>query len=137
MKHLSFIIISMLLVIAGCDTTITPGSGSGSGRILPNVTGGAGEVLVVIDKFVWDGQTGESLKDILEEEFPALPQSEPLFGVTQITSASFDNVYRYHRSVVLLIRPGKNQPSGTGEMSGPNHRSLFRWKLPAARNSTS
>lgn len=110
MKHLSIIIISLLLMTAGCDTTITPGTGSG--RILPNVTGGAGEVLVVIDKYVWDSQTGESLKDILKEEFPALPQSEPLFDVIQISSASFDNVYRYHRSVVLVtINKTREEPA--------------------------
>ncbi len=110
MKHLSIIIISILLIITGCDTTITPGSASG--RVLPNVTGGAGEVLVVIDKAVWDGQTGETLKDILKEEFPALPQSEPLFDVTQITSASFDNLFRFHRSVVLVtINKTREEPA--------------------------
>lgn len=112
MKYFSIIIITILFVVSGCDTTIQPGSSVGSGRILPNVTGGAGEVLVVIDKPVWDGQTGESLKDILKEEFPALPQSEPLFDVTQITSASFDNVFRFHRSVILVtINKNREEPA--------------------------
>lgn len=99
MNKILFLFISSLIVFTACDTTVTPGSGNG--RILPNISGGAGEVLVVCDKYIWDGATGELLKDILKEEFPGLPQSEPLFDVTQITSASFDNMFRFHRSIVL------------------------------------
>ncbi|MFC2129591.1 DUF4837 family protein [Bacteroidota bacterium] len=111
MKYLAIVIISVLLVISGCDTTIQTGS-TGSGTVKPNVTGGAGEILVVMDKFAWDSQTGESLKDILKEEIPALPQSEPLFDVTQISSASFDNLFRYHRSVVLVtINKSREEPA--------------------------
>lgn len=99
MKYIILFITSMLLVLTGCDTTVKTGDSS---RILPNITGGAGEVLVVVDKYIWDGQTGEMLKDLLQEEFPGLPQSEPIFDVTQITASSFDNMFRFHRSVVLV-----------------------------------
>ena len=71
------------------------------GRVLPNITGGAGEVLVIMDSFNWDNSAGEMMKDILMEEYPGLPQSEPLFDVIHITAASFDHIYKYHRSVVL------------------------------------
>lgn len=100
MKKYLVLIAFMMAMVAGCDTTVT--KGDSSSRILPNITGGAGEVLVVIDKYIWDGETGEMLKDILKEEFPALPQSEPLFDVTQISASSFDNMFRFHRSVVLV-----------------------------------
>lgn len=100
MKKTIIIFIAVAFTISGCDTTVQ--TGSGNGRILPNITGGAGEVLVVADQFVWDGKTGELLKDILMEELPGLPQSEPMFDVTQITSRSFDNLFRFHRSVVLV-----------------------------------
>lgn len=72
-----------------------------AGKIMPNITGGAGEVLVVMDNFNWDNSTGELLKDILMEEVPGLPQSEPLFDVIQITAASFEGVYQFHRSIIL------------------------------------
>ncbi len=100
MVHRILTIFVTLLFIAGCDTTIKPGPENG--RVLPNITGGAGEVLIVVDKYIWDGPTGELLKDILKEEFPGLPQSEPLFDVTQITSGSFDNMFKFHRSIVLV-----------------------------------
>jgi len=99
MRYLLLFITSVLLALTGCDTTVKT---SDAGRILPNITGGAGEVLVVVDKYIWDGSTGELLKDLLQEEFPGLPQSEPMFDVTQISASSFDNMFRFHRSVVLV-----------------------------------
>ena len=72
-----------------------------AGRILPNVTGGTGEVLVVMDQFNWENSAGDLLQDVLKEEYPGLPQSEPLFDVIQVTASSFDGVYKFHRSVVL------------------------------------
>jgi len=82
-----------------------------AGRILPNITGGAGEVLVVMDNFNWENSSGELMKDILMEEYPGLPQSEPLFDVIHITAASFDNVYQYHRSIVLVTVSSELEPS--------------------------
>ena len=72
-----------------------------AGRIMPNITGGTGEVLVVMDQFNWDNSAGELLQDILKEEYPGLPQSEPIFDVIHVTASSFDGVYQFHRSIVL------------------------------------
>jgi hypothetical protein len=72
-----------------------------AGKIMPNITGGAGEVLVVMDQFNWENSAGDLLQDILKEEYPGLPQSEPLFDVIQVTAGSFDGVYQFHRSIVL------------------------------------
>lgn len=87
------------MVVTSCDTSKQ--QGGMAGKIMPNITGGAGEVLVVMDNFNWDNSTGELLKDILMEEVPGLPQSEPLFDVIQITAASFEGVYQFHRSIIL------------------------------------
>lgn len=84
-------------MLGACDTT----QGGSSGRIKPSITGGAGEVLVVMDKVNWENSTGEVLLDILKEEYPGLPQSEPLFDVLHITAASFENLYQFHRSIIL------------------------------------
>ncbi|MBN1132162.1 MAG: DUF4837 family protein [Bacteroidales bacterium] len=86
--------------------SVNPGSGSG-GRVLPNITGAAGEVLVVMDSFNWQNSAGDLLQDVLKEEIPGLPQSEPMFDVIHITAASFDNLYQFHRSIVMtVIRSG-------------------------------
>ncbi len=101
-----------ILIIAGmgsCDGVKRQG-GVG-GRILPNITGGAGEVLVVMDDFNWEHESGELLKDILMVEYPGLPQSEPLFDVIHINASSFDNLYQYHRSIVLVTISSNQEQS--------------------------
>lgn len=110
MRYITTYLLILLSGLVSCDTTVrTDGS---SGRILPNVTGGAGEVLVVMDEYVWEGEAGRTLDDVLEEEYPALPQIEPLFSVTQITPASFDQLFRYHRSVVMAtINQAAEEPA--------------------------
>ncbi len=95
-----FIVFSIFMLgLTSCDTVNQ--QGGAAGRIMPNISGGAGEVLVVMDQSNWDNSTGQLLQDILKEEIPGLPQSEPLFDVLQVTAASFDGVYQFHRSIVL------------------------------------
>lgn len=81
-----------------------------AGRIMPNITGGTGEVLVVMDQFNWNNSTGELMKDILMEEYPGLPQSEPFFDVIQVTASSFDGVYQFHRSIVITTISSDLEP---------------------------
>jgi len=81
-----------------------------AGKIMPNITGGTGEVLVVMDQFNWNNSTGELLQDILKEEYPGLPQSEPFFDVIQVTVSSFDGVYKFHRSIVLTTISSELEP---------------------------
>ena len=94
-----FVFASFLLLASSCDTVNQ--QGGMAGRIMPNVTGGTGEVLVVMDQFNWENSAGDLLQDVLKEEYPGLPQSEPLFDVIQVTASSFDGIYKFHRSIVL------------------------------------
>ena len=94
-----FVFASLILFLASCDTVNQ--QGGAAGRIMPNISGSAGEVLVVMDQFNWDNSAGQLLQDILKEEIPGLPQSEPLFDVLQVTAASFDGIYQFHRTIVM------------------------------------
>ena len=110
LKRTGFFIFSFLfLLVVSCNTANQQG-GVG-GRIMPNITGGTGEVLVVMDQDNWDNAAGELLKDILKEEYEGLPQSEPLFDVIQVTAAAFEGVYKYHRSIVLTIVESGLEPN--------------------------
>ncbi len=100
LKLTGFFVSALLILLTfSCDTVKQ--QGGMAGKIMPNITGGAGEVLVVMDQFNWENSAGELLQDILKEEYPGLPQSEPLFDVIQVTASSFDGVYQFHRSIVL------------------------------------
>ena len=102
-------LLALFLATSSCDTTRQQGGAAGT--IMPNITGGAGEILVVMDNFNWDNSAGELLKDILMEEVPGLPQSEPLFDVIQVTAASFDGFYQFHRSIVLTTIESGLEPN--------------------------
>jgi hypothetical protein len=104
-----FVFTSFLLLAYSCDTVKQ--QGGMAGKIMPNVTGGAGEVLVVMDDFNWDNSAGELLQDILKEEVAGLPQSEPLFDVIQVTASSFDGFYQFHRSIVLTTVASGLEPN--------------------------
>jgi hypothetical protein len=103
-----FVFACFLLFATSCDTTRT--QGGMAGKIMPNITGGTGEVLVVMDQFNWNNSLGELLQDILKEEYPGLPQSEPYFDVIQVTAASFDGFYQFHRSIVLTTISSELEP---------------------------
>jgi len=110
LKRTGFFVFSfLLLMVVSCNTANQQG-GVG-GKIMPNITGGTGEVLVVMDQVNWDNSTGELLKDILKEEYVGLPQSEPLFDVIQVTAAAFDGVYKYHRSIILTTVDSGLEPN--------------------------
>ena len=87
-----FVFAAILLLVFSCDTVNN--QGGTRGRIMPNITGAAGEVLVVMDNFNWENSAGEMLQDILKEEIPGLPQSEPLFDVIQVNASSFDGIVK-------------------------------------------
>jgi hypothetical protein len=94
-----FVFATLLLITVSCDTVNQ--QGGTAGRIMPNISGGTGEVLVVMDQKNWSNAAGDLMQDMLKQEFPGLPQSEPLFDVIQVTAPSFEGVYKFHRSIVL------------------------------------
>ena len=69
---------------------------------LPNITGNAGEVLIVINKGYWEGELGSTLRKILAGEYPYLPQREPVFKLFNATPGGFTGSYLLHRNIVVV-----------------------------------
>ena len=107
-KNFSKLIIVLLLFLLSCDGgPSVPGSGS----LLPNVTGSAGEVLIVMDNDRWKDKPGLVLKEMLEQEYPALPQPEPLFDIVNISGGAFDDIFKRHRSIIIVdVTPENMKP---------------------------
>ena len=57
-------------------------------RYMPNVTGKPGEVLLVLDKSEWETELGTTLRETLAEDYPYLPQREPMFNLFNTTPSS-------------------------------------------------
>lgn len=94
-----FLMVAFVFSISGCFDKETK-------AFIPNVTGKLGEVLLIMDKTKWQGESGRVLRTVLMKDYPSLPQSETMFKVMHINPAGFSNLYKDHRNI-LRINIGK------------------------------
>lgn len=70
--------------------------------LLPNISGKAGEVIVVIDKGQWEGAVGTTLRDTLACDCPFLPQKEPLYTLVDLAPSGFTQMFQLHRNIIIV-----------------------------------
>lgn len=93
MKKILFVL-AALAAICSCKD---------SGKaLLPNVSGKAGEIIVVIDKSDWEGALGDEVRGLLASECPYLAQQEPLYSLVNVTPSAFADLFRVHRNIMIL-----------------------------------
>jgi hypothetical protein len=98
MRTPAFFLILAMTVMASCgDSSLT--------RTLPNVTGTTGEVLVVMDKSLWNGSPGAAVREQVAPFLIGLPQPEPAFSIMPVNPGGFRDIYLAHRNV-LLVKAG-------------------------------
>ncbi len=75
-------------------------------------TGKTNEILVVTDtKAQWNGAIGDTLRALLEQEMPGMPQSEPLFKVLNVEKDDFNKTFKKLHSVFIVhIDPSFDEP---------------------------
>ena len=71
-------------------------------KILPSISGKAGEVAVVCSKGEWEGEPGNAIRDIMAQECPYLPQVEPLYTLFNVPTQSFNKIFQVHRNIIWL-----------------------------------
>ncbi len=109
MKQKLYLILLIVLSFTSCKNFTNPGSAGSAGNILlPGISGAAGEVLLVMDNSLWKAAPGNLLREALEQEFPALPQPEPLFDLIHINPAAFDNLFQHHRTIIIVSVNSEN-----------------------------
>ncbi|MBO8444157.1 MAG: DUF4837 family protein [Bacteroidetes bacterium] len=95
MKRLIFLTAFMATLFSICSC-------KNSGKaLLPNVSGKAGEIAVVINKGDWEGAVGTELRDLLTSDCPFLPQKEPLYNLANVSPAGFTNMFQLHRNIIF------------------------------------
>ena len=82
-----------LLALASCKNTKA---------LLPNVSGKAGEIIVVIDKADWEGNLGTKVRDLLACDCPWLAQKEPLYTLVNVAPGGFGDIFKVHRNIVFF-----------------------------------
>ncbi|MBO4475317.1 MAG: DUF4837 family protein [Bacteroidales bacterium] len=93
MKKIFFILVS-LLAVAGCTSTKA---------LLPNVSGKAGEIIVVIEKNDWEGALGNDVRELLASDCPWLAQKEPLYSLVNVPAGGFGDLFKIHRNIVYFM----------------------------------
>lgn len=84
-------------------------------NLMPPITGKAGEVVLVMEKGLYDGYVGDSIFNLLTREEIALPQTgmdgaEPIFDLVPIPPEAFTNVFKSHRNIIIAkINPELSQ----------------------------
>ena len=106
MRYMKFLAIAAAVIaLAGCKNK--------SGHsLLPNVSGKAGEVVVVIERENWEGNLGVSIREVLADDTPYLAQREPLFNLTNVPPGSFNNMFKMHRNLLLVNINPQNAQNG-------------------------
>jgi hypothetical protein len=65
-----------------------------------NITGKAGEVVVVMSNQHWDSEPGKVVRQTLAQEHLALPQDEPLFDLVKVPRDGFKSIFKSTRNIV-------------------------------------
>lgn len=90
-----FAFFSLFLVfMSSCGTVERPSKPSASGR--------AGELLIVMEPRLYEGQVGEAFNDVFRAPVPMLPQGEPMFNVIFIPKRDFTKIFETHRHIFFL-----------------------------------
>jgi len=70
--------------------------------LLPNAAGKPGEVIVVVEKSVWNSSVGDALKSKLMDNYPALPQNESTFSLYPLPLANFSDIFQVNRNIIKI-----------------------------------
>ncbi|MBN2805351.1 MAG: DUF4837 family protein [Prolixibacteraceae bacterium] len=96
MRNNSFLL-SLVLVLAmfSCNNNTQT-------SMMRNVTGKAGEMVIVIAPELWDASVGSALKAVFSQAQFGLPQDEPLFSVINIPREAYGDIFKTSRNIVEI-----------------------------------
>ena len=90
-KYTVFLVISLLLVSCSSDKK--------KERYLTESSGNINSISLVADNLVWEGQVGETVREIFAAPLLGLPQDEPIFSLRQIPQQVFDGFATKNRLI--------------------------------------
>ena len=95
MKNLFIFLSAITIILSSCKN-------NDPSKLLPNVTGKSGEVILVIEPSHWSTNVGLEFRKKLSQAHPALPQNEPMFDLVHIPYNAFSNIFKTHRNIVIV-----------------------------------
>lgn len=101
---------AVLLVAVSCGNKTTK-------KLLPSVSGKAGEILVVMDKTPWEGEPGNAIRELLACDCPYLVTREPLYSLVNVVPSNFAQLFQVHRNIVVYEIDPQVQQEGVQYLS--------------------
>ena len=101
---------AVLLVAVSCGN-------KSSKKLLPSVSGKAGEIFVVMDKTPWEGELGAAVRELLASDCPYLATREPLYSLVNVVPSNFINIFQVHRNLLIYDIDPQVQPEGVQYLS--------------------
>lgn len=95
--RISLALIAATLTFASCSS-----SANKSSVLQQSAIGKPGELMLVMEKEYFESPMAMELYDLLEEDAPALPQSEPSLRISRVPTPSFQGSLQLVRNVLLL-----------------------------------
>jgi len=96
-----------LLILSSC-------TGGQSGKRRARIVDSKGlpsELLLVVDKSIWESDVADSINALVKGPVPGLPQAESYFRVTQILSQYYKQIYTtMHSQLFFHLEKGLKQP---------------------------
>ena len=102
----------ILWVAMTCVLALMASCKNGNKDLLPNVSGKAGEVLVVIERADWESDLGVAIRESLAGDTPYLAQREPLFVLSNVPPGAFNSMFKVHRNLLLININPQNASNG-------------------------
>lgn len=129
MKRL-FTLALVLLAIASCKQPDRK-------ALLPNVSGKAGEVVVMLDKANWDGALGDKVREVFADDCPYFATREPLYTLINVIPSSFSNMFKVHRNILyFVINPENTEPKITYlQDMWANPQCVIQFSVPDAKSA--
>ncbi len=88
------VLVLLFLILTACSQP--------ESKTLPTAIASPGDLVVVADKQVWNGLTGDALRKTFSSEQPGLPQSEPWFRMIHFEEGKFNGISQRYRSILLV-----------------------------------
>ena len=109
MKKLVYFVAILLLAVSCGNRS--------SQKLLPSISGKAGEILVVMDKTPWEGEAGNAVRELLACDCPYLATREPLYSLVNVVPSNFANLFQVHRNLVIYEIDPQIQKEGVQYLS--------------------
>jgi len=94
LKIKNALILLVLVVFFSCSNDNT--------GLHKNVTGKAGDIVVVVSENTWNGEPGKLIRATLSQEHIALPQDEPIFDLIKVPREGFKNIFKSTRNILQV-----------------------------------